>query len=137
METKTISKITKLIRDECKDVPSDIDLKIEKLINTHKQIIAQYQDEKLICIDYDGTYNMAPELFNYFIIKAKELGYKVIACTMRFESEIDDGLRQLNNVVDTLYFSKRLAKKKYLAKLGIHPQIWIDDMPEWIFTDSK
>lgn len=102
----------------------------------HELLVIRRQDKKLICIDYDGTYTEAPKLFDYFIIKAKELGYTVIGCTMRFDHEMDDGLQQLNRAVDKLYFSGRRAKKKYLAELKIYPQIWIDDMPEWIFTDT-
>lgn len=101
-----------------------------------ERIVIRRQDKKLICIDYDGTYTEAPKLFDYFITKAKELGYKVIGCTMRFEHEMDDGLQQLNRIVDKLYFSGRRAKKQYLEELKIYPQIWIDDMPEWIFTDT-
>jgi len=94
------------------------------------------RDPKLICIDYDDTFTAAPDLFKYFIIKAKELGYKVIGCTMRRESEIDEGVQQLQDLVDKLYFTNRKAKKSYLSALRIYPQIWIDDMPEWIFTDA-
>lgn len=101
-----------------------------------ERLVILRQDKKLICIDYDGTFTEAPDLFKYFILKAKELGYKVIACTMRYENEIDDGLQQLADIVDELYFSSRKAKQKYLADLQIYPQIWIDDMPEWIFTDT-
>jgi len=94
------------------------------------------KDTKLICIDYDGTYTESPELFDYFIKKAKELGFSVIGCTMRYENEIDEDLRHFEQMVDELYFSERRAKKKYLEELNINPQIWIDDTPEWLFVDS-
>ena len=94
------------------------------------------QDKKLICIDYDGTFTAAPELFKSFIIKAKELDFKVIACTMRYENETDSGLELLKGLVDSIYFTSRKAKRNYLSGLGIYPQIWIDDMPQWIFTDA-
>lgn len=94
------------------------------------------KDKKLICVDYDGTYTESPALFDFFIKKAKELGFSVIGCTMRYEYEKDEDLIHFEQMVDKLYFSERRAKKKYLEDLNITPQIWVDDTPEWLFVDS-
>lgn len=100
------------------------------------QITIEKRDRKLICIDYDGTYTEAPEVFDIFIKALKNRGYRVIICTMRYAEETDEDLIYLLTLVDKIYFSGRKAKKPYLASLGIYPQIWIDDMPEFILGDA-
>ncbi|MCK9542632.1 MAG: hypothetical protein M0R03_11455 [Novosphingobium sp.] len=55
---------------------------------------------------------------------------------MRYEEETDEGLLEFKHLVEELYFSERKAKEKFLMDLKIYPQIWIDDNPHWIFTDS-
>ena len=92
----------------------------------------------LICIDYDGTYTEDPLLWSMFIVQAKNKNHKVICCTMRYEkSEGDEVKMYLEGLVDKIYFTEREAKKKYLSNLGIFPKIWIDDMPELLFYDTK
>lgn len=84
----------------------------------------------LIALDYDGTYTADPELWELFIVSAQNRGHKVIVATMRYESEPIEiaGLE--------VFYSGRKAKRAYLTSLGIIPQIWIDDMPDFILHGS-
>lgn len=94
------------------------------------------KDRKLIAIDYDETFTAMPDLFERFIILAKELGYKVICVTMRYETEGEEVYHYLGQLVDKIYFTGRLAKEEFLAKHGIRPQVWIDDSPFWIYQPA-
>ena len=93
--------------------------------------------QKIICLDYDGTYTDFSELFDLFIDKAKELGHKVILCTMRSEAEKDNSLVMLESKLDKVYYSNRRAKQSYLASLGVYPDIWIDDQPHFLFESAR
>jgi hypothetical protein len=90
--------------------------------------------EKIICLDYDGSYTEFPKLFDIIIEKSDELGYKVILATIRYPYEVDDFLKQLKEKIP-VYYTSRTAKINFLNKLGIAPSLWIDDRPEWIFKD--
>jgi hypothetical protein len=91
---------------------------------------------RTIAIDYDGSYTLMPELFNCIIDKAQSLGYKVILVTMRYTTEIDDGLRAVIDKVDETYFTSRQAKLPYLRILGIKPDLYIDDSPFWLLHNA-
>lgn len=93
--------------------------------------------QKIICLDYDGTYTDFPELMDTIITRSKYLGYKVILATMRYPDEEDDGIKKLREKLDGVYFTDRCAKREYLAEhYSIFPDIWIDDNPAWIIMNS-
>jgi len=92
--------------------------------------------KKIICIDYDKTYTVMPELINCIIDKSKELSYTVILATMRYSEETCDELESLKNKLDGVYFTCREAKMLFLNKLDIYPDLWVDDNPAWLFTSS-
>lgn len=92
--------------------------------------------KKVICIDFDGTYSEYPDLWDEVIRKMRDKGIKVIGCTMRFESETVPELERLKKAVNEMYFTGRKAKKPFLEGMHIFPEIWIDDNPEWIYTDA-
>lgn len=91
----------------------------------------------IICLDYDGSYNRFPELFDVIIKKSKSLGYDVIMATMRYEGEKDSGLECLEKVLDKIIYTNRKSKKDFLESIGIKPDIWIDDNPKWILNDAN
>jgi hypothetical protein len=91
---------------------------------------------KTICLDYDGSYTLFPELFNKIIDFSKAKGYNVILATMRYEYEKDVGLTIIEQSGVKLYFTGRKAKKPFLEELGIKVDLWIDDCPKWILFDS-
>ena len=90
---------------------------------------------RIVCLDYDESYNTFPELFETIIEKSHELGYTVILATMRFEHESDNILEKLSERIP-VYFTGRRGKMNFLRDLGINPDIWIDDAPHWIMNDS-
>mgnify|MGYP001077490994 CR=1 FL=1 len=89
----------------------------------------------LIALDYDETYTKDEELWNHFINTCIRRKHTVICVTMRYESE---GLPILNTIGKKcqVYFTGRNAKKIYLDKLGIYPDIWIDDNPMWLYKNG-
>jgi hypothetical protein len=91
----------------------------------------------LICLDYDGTYTADPIFWDQFIDNAKASGHRVICTTMRYEDEGDEVKEYLESRVEAIYFTSRSAKKPWLLQRGIKPDIWIDDMPEWLVQDAK
>ena len=90
----------------------------------------------LIALDYDGTYTADPELWDSFIALSRERGHRVIIATMRYPTELS-GISSLIDKVDDIIFTSRKAKKPFvIASINENPHIWIDDNPEWLFTDS-
>ncbi|MCG8430999.1 MAG: hypothetical protein MJA29_07490 [Candidatus Omnitrophica bacterium] len=93
----------------------------------------------IIAIDYDMTYTADPDLFDAFIGFAKMRGHLVVIVTSRKESECDhdQGIVGLVRKQVTIYCTNGKAKKHYLHTRGVHPDIWIDDRPEFIFHDQE
>jgi hypothetical protein len=90
----------------------------------------------LIALDYDGTYTADPDLWLLFITQAKQRGHQVMVVTMRNEFEKESVLRDLQGKVDRIILTDRKAKLPYMQKLGLSPDIWIDDQPHWLFEDA-
>lgn len=90
----------------------------------------------LICIDYDGTYTEDPKLWDGFIKRAKQNNHTVICTTMRYKETEEIPKQYISPDLDAIYYTSRQAKQSFLANLSIHPNIWIDDNPRWIYTDS-
>jgi hypothetical protein len=89
----------------------------------------------LIALDYDETYTAAPVLWRAFIRMAGAQGHEVICATMRRESECADMCEQLKALVRVIPTGRK-AKGPYLAAIGYEPDIWIDDRPHYVVTDS-
>ena len=89
---------------------------------------------KTFSLDYDGTYTSDPELWLEFVKLAQARGHRVVCVTMRHLHEIEDGSfdPRLKELV-TVFPTSREAKKKHMRKHGVNIDIWIDDVPEWIF----
>ena len=87
----------------------------------------------LICFDYDHTYTEDPDLWNS-IIEMMTINHEVICCSMRYKEEglyLEETIGQLCKV----FYSGRKAKKPYLLSIGLEPDIWIEDTPEFILYD--
>ena len=93
----------------------------------------------LIALDYDGTYTADPELWEQFISNARMRGHKVYCVTMRYEdTENTEVELNLNSKVDKIVYTNRKAKKSaFRMQCGYNPNIWIDDIPEWLFEDAN
>jgi len=85
----------------------------------------------IIAIDYDGTYTADPEMWQAIVLMMRRCGHEVICATMRYEHE------PVNPAPPCMvWYTGRKAKAKFLAGLGIRPDIWIDDDPRFILGDS-
>lgn len=94
----------------------------------------------IIAIDYDGTYNSDYKMFGKIVNIMIEAGHTPIIVTMRYPSEEDNFLNNLKSNVNngiSVYYTGRIAKMDYMKKIGVIPDIWIDDNPHWILMDSK
>ena len=85
--------------------------------------------DKLIALDYDGTYTADPPLWNSFIQAATKSGHRVICITMRTPQESIQ-------IPCDVYYTSRKAKIPFMRDLGIKVNIWIDDMPELLFQGA-
>jgi hypothetical protein len=90
----------------------------------------------LICLDYDNTYTLDPTFWDGFIVVSKARGHSVILATMRYETEGAEVREALETKVDNIIFTNRKGKRAYLKALNILPDVWIDDMPEFVVYDA-
>lgn len=82
----------------------------------------------LIAIDYDETYTVDPYFWDIVIGLGWQQGHEFICITARSEQ---DKTEFPDARIKTIYTAGEY-KKEFCAKLGIHPDIWIDDAPEVI-----
>jgi len=88
----------------------------------------------IIAIDYDGTYTLDPHFWNEFIYRAiKENSHTVICATMRHDT--DEERIEMPHGINIIY-TGRIAKLPFLSGLGINPDVWIDDNPEWLYSNA-
>ena len=90
----------------------------------------------LICLDYDNTYTLDPTFWDAFIVVSKSSGHSVILATMRYPHEGGPVVMDLEGKVDDIIFTNRKGKRQYLKSLNVFPDVWIDDMPEFVVYDA-
>ena len=90
-----------------------------------------------ISLDFDDTYTRDPLLWDNFISSARQQGHQVYVVTMRYKEEGDDVVKYLQENVDMIIFTGRLAKKPYLDNMHIHIDVWIDDNPFAVYNDMS
>ena len=86
-----------------------------------------------IALDYDGTYTLDEPFWNEFVYRAIEDGHEVSMVTMRYNNE-DERVEPPHDI--QIIYTERKAKRQAMDRLGIKIDVWIDDRPEWIFTDG-
>jgi hypothetical protein len=91
----------------------------------------------IIALDYDGTFTEDPALWERFIFTAEMRDHRIVAVTMRYQSEGIDPKFLSFIGEENVFFTGRMAKKPFMANLGIHPSIWIDDHPQSVFMDAE
>jgi len=91
----------------------------------------------LIALDYDGTITLAPSFWWRFVHDALKDGHKVVIATMRYEDELNEVEEFLTGLQVPIVATGCQAKQHYLHNMGIKPDVWIDDMPLWLFVDSN
>lgn len=81
-----------------------------------------------IALDFDHTFTEDPELWIFFVQKAKQHGHKVTFVTFRYESgDNSDIISWANKIGIPIVFTNYQQKKSIF-----NADIWIDDMPELI-----
>lgn len=88
-------------------------------------------------LDYDDTFTRDPKGWMGVAELLKMAGHEVIGCTMRYPSESGGIDARYLATCSHVYFSRRKAKRAYLASLNIFPHVWIDDTPEFIHFDAR
>lgn len=77
-----------------------------------------------IALDYDGTYTRDPAMWDRFIADAVANGHLVVCVTMRHPHE------PIQMPCEVVYTGRK-------AKAAFWPaDVYIDDKPHWLFTDS-
>ena len=85
-----------------------------------------------LALDFDGTYTADPLFWDKVLSLAKHYGHEIWFVTMRHE-----GSENLPSTLgNPVIYTGRKAKKKFCEEMGHNFDIWIDDNPEWLFTDS-
>jgi len=97
----------------------------------------EIKETLLISLDYDDTFTANPIFWKKFIDLAIEEGHRIVIATMRHEHEGRNLEILLADHVEKIIYTGRKAKKPFLKKLGIEPDIWVDDMPEFLVEDAK
>lgn len=94
----------------------------------------------LIALDYDHTYDRAPDLWKKFIDLFENEEHTVILATYR-DDRFDKTplLEELEKIIP-VYYTRGVAKKFWLEHFApaehSSPDIWIDDRPEAILNNS-
>jgi hypothetical protein len=91
-----------------------------------------------IALDYDLTYSAAPELWDHFIHKARDLGHDVRIVTARDERfDRTMPIARLGEWVPVIY-CRGIAKKWFCTHFvaDFVPDVWIDDKPESVAGNS-
>jgi hypothetical protein len=81
-----------------------------------------------IAIDYDGTWDRDPQLWQEFAARARR-SHKVYIVTLRPSSQ---GVGGESAFVDGVVFCAYKPKRETCRANGIKIDVWIDDMPETI-----
>ena len=92
-----------------------------------------------IALDYDLTYTADKETFKKVIITLQLAGHKIYCVTMRsfehdFHPDFDELLTYYN--IETIFCDGH-AKRVVCETLGIPIDIWIDDKPQSVVSDSE
>lgn len=88
-----------------------------------------------IALDYDGTVTADPDLWKTFMKQAKSRRHRVAIVTMRYPEEAI--LDSIAAMAWRVIYTSRRAKEEFLTSRGIYVDIWIDDNPNYIFSDAQ
>lgn len=86
----------------------------------------------LIALDYDDTFTRDPLGWQSVCAILKVRGHTIVGATMRNHFEAKDINPIYLEICTEIYFSNREAKRAFLAREGVFPDVWIDDNPEFI-----
>lgn len=84
----------------------------------------------LIAIDIYGCYDRDPELWLHFITQARKSGHHFVAVSGgNAKQPKHEGYKDLEALGIPVYWTNRKAKEPFLRRIGIIPDVWIDDKP--------
>ena len=83
-----------------------------------------------IALDFDGTYDRAPELWSRFVFDALSLGHEVAIVTMRRDNDAER-IKVGIPPVPVVYCARKAKKECWNA------DVWIDDQPNLILEDEN
>jgi hypothetical protein len=87
----------------------------------------------IIALDYDGTYDLAPELWDEFITSAHARGHRVVMVTCRRDTEENRADMKVPGLLwSEHYFTNLASKRWHMHQLGVNVDVWIDDLPECV-----
>ena len=86
-----------------------------------------------IALDWDQTYTLDPEFWFDFIKTSKDKGHDIRIVTLRKPEMEDEPLKWIKQFIPVIYTSSQ-QKREYCVSIDFHPQIWIDDSPEFIVS---
>jgi hypothetical protein len=82
-----------------------------------------------IAIDYDGTWDRDPNMWQDFASRARRSSHKVYVVTLRNSQQ---SVGKAAAFVDGVVYCALKPKRETCRANGIKIDIWIDDMPETI-----
>lgn len=88
-----------------------------------------------IAIDYDGTYDLDPKLWNQIISTMRLHENEVYLVTSRYPDEVDNYILNalLATRTDGIFYTSKRAKQDYMKERGIKIDVWIDNEPQFIY----
>lgn len=114
---------------------------LEKVVEINADVGARSSGAKRkmnIALDYDNTFTADPEFWLDMIASAVASGHDVRIVTARDERfDRSDAMVNLESLIPIVY-CRGVAKKWFMSHFGdgFVPDIWIDDRPESIFSNS-
>ena len=102
-------------------------------------VLLDNKKSKHIAIDWDNTIGADPEFFKKMILRFQESGYEPCICSLRQPdkeswTEITDFLESTSIPI---YMTDGQPKRRYLKKLGLKVNLWIDDFYPGISRHSS
>jgi hypothetical protein len=83
-----------------------------------------------IALDYDGTFTRDPALWMNFIKACHASNHDIRIVTMRNEEK--DLTSYFTRLGVPVIFTSLMQKREYCDERDWHPDVWIDDSPEFI-----
>ncbi|WP_397570683.1 hypothetical protein [Schlesneria sp. T3-172] len=100
--------------------------------------MTQTGSPQIFAIDWDGTFNAAPDLWSEFAARAQSRGHRVYVVTARRDTdearaEIRSMLRE-HDCVLPIVFTEMGSKLHAMRERGVKVDVWIDDEPQTVIS---
>jgi len=113
-----------------------VDVYNEFLIDIY--LILDKPKSKNIAIDWDNTISADRDYFIHLIKQFQAMGYTPFVCTLRAPDK--ENIKEIRDILEetniAIYLTNGKPKRKYMKKLGIKVNLWIDDFYPGICGDS-